>query len=258
MIAQMKILWLALLFAVLTGCSSVKNCYQPCDSIDRDVFVEHANGEKVLLRELFHDSKLLCLVLIGGAHGKGAPEKGDLWCEDSFRELPLYEGLQKHFRDKPVRFVAVACPPVYSDGGYGEARKKFFDSELDSPIYRESREQFVQRTEQLKLNGVLPFQEIYYDTRFRLLRNPRKPAPLAGNSYSWEGRFKWSEDMQNYGTPTIWLISSQGVVQGEPFWGNQYPNVIRYGVGQIIQAIENNLTSKANESDSSESSRNRS
>lgn len=256
MIAQMRFLCLFFLLA-LAACSSVKKSYQACERMDQDVFVERANGEKVLLRELSRDSKLLCLILIGGAHGKGAPEKGDLWCEDSFRELPLYEALQKHFRGKPVRFVVVACPPVYSDGGYGEARKKFFDSELDSSIYREAREQFVQRTEQLRRNGVLPFQEIYYDTRFRLLRNPRKPPSLAADSYSWEGRFKWNEDMQNYGTPTIWLISNQGVIQGEPFWGNQYPSVIRYGVGQITEAIQTALTSKANESDSSGSSRSR-
>ena len=58
------------------------------------------------------------------------------------------------------------------------------------------------------------------DPRFRLLdnSNEHEHVPAYGSTYPWQGRFKWSEDEQRYGTPTIWLLDGRLRVIRTPFW----------------------------------------
>jgi hypothetical protein len=101
----------------------------------------------------------------------------------------------------------------------------------------------VEKTEALKEDGTLPFDPIFYDPRFRLLDNPNEHehVPAYGPVHPWQGRFKWFEDDQRYGTPTIWLLDKELRVLREPFWGNVYEGVpvqLNYTVRDVIKALD--------------------
>ena len=84
------------------------------------------------------------------------------------------------------------------------------------------------------------------DPRFRLLdnSNEHEHVPAYGSTYPWQGRFKWSEDEQRYGTPTIWLLDGRLRVIRTPFLGNVYEGVpvqINYTVRDVIRALDEAL-----------------
>lgn len=194
--------------------------------------------ERQKLLSLAGNADLILLFLLGGAHGSRTAENGGMWCEDTRQELALYRRLSERFpRSSRIRFVSVFCPPVYGDGGYGDAREKFLDSPQESSTYREAILRFVENTESLHKDGILPFERIFFDPGFRLLWNRRKELPKNRVVEEWEGLFKAKEDMQNYGTPTIWILSRDGEAMCEPFWGNNYPDKIRYRYEDVADAI---------------------
>ncbi|NIM41478.1 MAG: hypothetical protein GTO74_09680, partial [Hydrogenophaga sp.] len=71
---------------------------------------------------------------------------------------------------------------------------------------------------------MLPFDLVFFDPRFRLLADPRleHAAAVTGPTPTWQGRFKWYEDTQTYGTPTIWVLERERDVHGPPFFMNVY------------------------------------
>ena len=92
-------------------------------------------------------------------------------------------------------------------------------------------------------DGSIPFDPVFYDPRFRLLDNPNEHEHVAafGDVEPWQGRFKWHEDEQTYGTPTTWLLSPKLEVLREPFYGNVYeavPVSINYTVRDVIAALD--------------------
>ncbi|MHC4991438.1 MAG: hypothetical protein ACYTGC_10695, partial [Planctomycetota bacterium] len=86
----------------------------------------------------------------------------------------------------------------------------------DDPVYRSNRERFVRATEHLRERDAMPFDVVLYDPRFRLL------AKHQGDEATWAGRFKWHQDDQTYGTPTVWVFPADRTLLGPPFFKNVY------------------------------------
>ena len=106
-----------------------------------------------------------------------------------------------------------------------------------------NRRRFVRRTLQLQEDDVLPFEQLFFDPRFRLLANPGRgePSELAGPRPSWQGRFKYYRDTQAYGTPTLWVLTPDLRVHGEPFYMNVYESEgreIRYTARDVSARLE--------------------
>lgn len=217
-------------------------CYRPGQAVDEGVFVLDAALRPVALRALLRDP-LTLLFVFGGANRRSP---AGIWCEDSESDLRLLRSLKGRFAPRGVAFVLVAVPPVYSEARSGYAEGAFLGLPDDAPAYRSAVEAFVTATEGLRREGAIPFEELHYDPRFRLLDNPRMGAhtPGYGVVHDWQGRFKWWEDEQRHGTPTLWLLAGDGRVLREPFWGNVYhgrDRRIRYEEPDVAQALEERL-----------------
>lgn len=184
------------------------------------------------------EAKVICLAILGGAHGSDGNNNGGVWCADTYHEFPLYRKLIDKYAYQGVEFYFVFCPPVYSDGGYGDARAKFFDPADKSKEFYDAGELFIQRMESVLEREKFPVNSICYDPQFRLLMNRTRPLPEKREVESWEGRFKADGDQQKYGTPTIWLLSRGGTVLAPPFYGNNYPDNIRYTFDDVDRAIQ--------------------
>ena len=120
--------------------------------------------------------------------------------------------------------MAVLCPPVYHADRFGYDADAFLERPPDDPIYAENRRKFVEASLRLKEEDVLPFDVVLFDPRFRLLANPKRGEPtlVTGERPPWQGRFKWTADTQTYGTPTLWILTNDLTVYGEPFFMNVY------------------------------------
>ena len=75
------------------------------------------------------------------------------------------------------------------------------------------------------------------------MSNPAKgeAAEELGPRPSWQGRFKWHEDSQQYGVPTIWVLKPDLTVVGEPFFMNVYESkgaLLRYSARDIAERID--------------------
>ncbi len=193
------------------------------------------------------DQKVVVLAIIGGAAPKAPdnhPLRGGLWCPDTFDDLPLQRALVRHFKDEPVQFVAVAVPPAYSDV-YGFEKDVFLNRADSDPVYIEQVSTFIELTERTKSTDVMPYDEIYYDPRFRLAQDKKRElGPGYGEVYSWQGKFRWHLDPRKYGTPTLWILDANLKVLREPFVGNNYnddPPQILYGFHAVKAAIQTAL-----------------
>ena len=220
--------------------------YLPGDSVDQGVFVYDAEGRRLFLRELFDDGcRVVVLSLLGGASIEpvSSGHRGNLWCEDSFDDLAVQRALAAWFEGKPVKFVAVAIPRVLSVPD-GEEENVFLSSSFEDEAFSRSFREFVSLTEAERISTVLPFDEIYYDPKGRLVFGRETLGELAagyGEIHQWQGKFKWHLDSRTYGLPTIWILTGEGIAAGEPFWGNDYdsnPPQVNYGFAELKSAVE--------------------
>jgi hypothetical protein len=196
----------------------------PGDTIDSGVFFLDAAQKPVRLLSIIRpETKAAVLVIFGGAYLTTTDKHGGIWCEDSLDEFANLKAASNAWKDKGTQFVAVACPPVYSDR-YGFEKDVFLDEPDSSPRYQAAVRQFIERNEALRKERTIPFEVVYYDPRFRLLWNPKEhaPVPAYGPVYSWQGKFKWHKDEQRYSTPCIWFLNAKGTVLREPLYGNNY------------------------------------
>jgi hypothetical protein len=213
------------------------------------VFVLDKSMQRRPLLELIRpETKLAIIILFGGgmkerpAH---ATKRGPLWCEDSFDDLGVQRALMKAFGGQSVQFIGIAIPPVYHSGFYGWPGDPFLDSADQSEDYQEAVRSFIDRTQIAQENDYLPF-DVYYDPRNRLAENPseRSLNPKVAAEYSWQGKFRWPQDLRQYGTPTIWFLDSLGKVLRPPLLGNDYdgsPPEINYGFHTVKKLIEDIL-----------------
>jgi hypothetical protein len=220
-------------------------CYGGGDLMDGTTFVLDSERRPVRLLDLVRgDTRILYLVILGGANGEKEP---GLWCGDTRSDLVIHAAMLRRFAAKGVRFVAVATPPVYSEARKGYEAGVFLTTAESSAAHAAAVEGFIARTEALRAGGTLPFTEIFYDPRFRLLDNVGRFPHVAayGAVHAWQGRFKACGDGQRHGTPTLWLLGPDGRVLHEPFYGNVYEppdEKIRYREADVAGAIEAILT----------------
>jgi hypothetical protein len=225
-----------------------RECYRPGDQVEASVsFLDRDQQVVTLADQVDEYSKVLCLVIFGGAYArKPADKRGQLWCVDSSDDLAIQRTLYFNYVNEGVTFIPIATPPVYSGASYGYPADVFLVESDDSPRYQSAVSEFVEKTEALKDDGTIPYDPIFYDPRFRLLDNPSEHVHVSayGPVYPWQGRFKWYQDHQRYGTPTIWLLDTELRVLREPFWGNVYeavPVEINYTVRDVMAAFDQAL-----------------
>ncbi len=221
-------------------------CYMPGETVDKGVFFLDAGLKPVrLLDAVKSASNAVVLVIIGGAYLEAPDRHCGIWCEDTLYDFGTYKAAVNSFKDKAVQFLCVACPPVYSDR-YGWGAGVFLDEPEDSGKYLKAAGQFVEKTDALQKNGTIPFDQVFYDPRFRLLWNAKaRPASAAyGTVHPWQGKFKWHGDAQRYGTPCLWFLDPGGKVLREPLYGNNYtsaPARILYTFWEVQSAIQESL-----------------
>jgi hypothetical protein len=207
--------------------AQAKKCYLPGESVDPGTFFLDAAQNRVKLSEAIKPgTKVVALVIFGGAYLNTTDKHRGIWCEDSLDEFANLKAASNASKEKGVQFIAVACPPVYSDK-YGFERNVFLDQPDDSPKYRRAVQDFIERTETLRKDRTIPFEVVYYDPRFRLLWNTKEyvAKEAYGPVYPWQGKLKWHNDDQRYGTPCLWFLDSKGQVLREPLYGNNYSAV---------------------------------
>ncbi|MDZ7267865.1 MAG: hypothetical protein ONB48_15410 [candidate division KSB1 bacterium] len=219
--------------------------YQVGETIAPETFVYDRLGQKHRLLALARpDTKVIYLLLFGGASASPVETYGGIWCNDSFNDLPISNYLYLKYRERGVTFVAVACPPVYSEQDYGYPGDTFLARPESDPAWQQEFERFVQATCALQDNHVIPFDRIYFDPKFRLLFNRKKHAEGVAFSDSilpWMGKLKPASDRQSHSLPTIWLLSASGEILHEPFVGNRYGTVtqrIVFTVREVEAALE--------------------
>ncbi len=223
----------------------------PGEVIPAEAFVLDKNLESQSILALCSrdpKAKVILLYIYGGRVPKQDDRLGGIWCPDSFEDLHIARYLHLKYQPEQLRILPIACPPVYSSQHYGFEQRIFLDEPDDSKKFQEAVAAFIDNTEKLFVEGLIPVPS-YYDIRHRLLFNRRedlKPGAGYGVINGWQGNFRGSGDSQRYGTPTIWLLDTNGRVLAEPFWGNYYhsdPFQIRYTVIDVDKAIEQNLQS---------------
>ncbi len=244
----MVLLWSLLL--VLNSEHAPENkpqpCYQVGEKVAADIFVYDASGEKKRLLDLVKpETKAIYLLLFGGPSLNPAESAGGLWCGDSFNDMPTSTYMyRKYHGNASVLFVAVACPPVYGETDYGFPGDTFLAQPDTAATWKREFGLFVQAVYELQGNHVIPFEQVYYDPKLRLLFNHKKHAE--GVKFSdailpWMGKFKPSTDTQSYSVPVIWLLSQEGKVLHEPFVGNRYgtsTQKINYTVREVEAALQ--------------------
>lgn len=217
------------------------------DRIDPEMFVLDSKLKPVPLLELIPPgTRVAAVIVFGGAAQRvpsGEPFRGPLWCLDSFDDLPVQRALVKYFHGKPVEFIPVAVPPVYNPTRYGFGENVFLGFPERAKEYERAVRQFVAQTEKARTEGLLPFNKIYYDPKFRLPQNKgaRDLGPEFGKIFEWQGKLRWSEDPRTYGTPIIWLVGPEGKILRVPFFGNDYdsaPPEINYDYHTVKEAVE--------------------
>jgi hypothetical protein len=219
------------------------------DTIPAEAFVLDKNLQPKTVRDLCSrepKAKVTVLYIYGGRVPKADDRLGGIWCPDSFEDLHILRYLQLKYQPEDLRIVPVACPPIYSGHNYGFENRVFLDQADDSTKFKEAVKTFIDQTEKLFVESILPMPS-YYDIRHRLLFNRRgdlKPGAGYGVVHEWQGAFRSHGDTQRYGTPTIWLLDANGKVLAEPFWGNYYhsePFQIRYTIVDLDNAIKQYL-----------------
>jgi hypothetical protein len=225
-------------------------CYLPGDSVDPETFFLDAAQKRVKLVDAIKaGTKVVVLVIFGGAYFSTTDKHGGIWCEDSLDEFANLKAASNGSKERGVQFIAVACPPVYSDR-YGFERNVFLDEPDNSPKYQRAARDFIDKTEALRKDRTIPFEIVYYDPRFRLLWNSREHSAREsyGPVYSWQGKLKWHRDEQRYGTPCLWFLDPNGRVLREPLYGNNYSTVpprILFTYWELQAAIAESLAKSA-------------
>ncbi len=223
------------------------SAYQVGDRVEADSLLMDASGETVTFGEILDPEAKAVVVIVFGGGFKSAPDReqfrGPLWCEDSFDDLGVQRALASRFAEEPVQFVPIAVPPVYKPENFGWDQDPFLGKPDDSEEYRAAVREFIDATEEARATGMLPFEKIYYDPKFRLAQNrkERKLGPEFGEIHPWQGKLKWHLDPRRYGTPTIWILDSEGKILSEPLFGNDYdadPPEIYYGYAEAAARIE--------------------
>lgn len=234
-----------------SGQDASRPCYHAGETIAPETFVYNRIGEKQRLLELVRpETKVIYLLLFGGASASAVETYGGIWCNDSFNDLPISNYLYLKYREAGVTFVAVACPPVYSEQDYGFPGDTFLARPESSEDWRQAFESFVQATYDLQNTHVIPFDKIYFDPKFRLMFNHQKLAngvAFSDSILAWMGKLKPCSDKQSHSLPTIWLLSPNGKVLHEPFVGNRYgisTQRIVFTVREVEAALENILKAK--------------
>jgi hypothetical protein len=222
--------------------------YRIGDQVDPDVFFLDSDLNRVTLGSQVNEfTKVLYLTILGGAYAvKSADKRGGLWCADTVDDMPVHRALLYAYAEKGVTFVVVMVPPVYGSERYGFRDAVFLHEPPDSPAYKKAVQDFVSKTEAMKEDASLPFDPVFYDPRFRLLDNPNQGQHVEayGEVYPWQGKFKWHEDQQTYGTPVTWLLDPDLKVLRKPFYGNVYeetPLHINYTVRDVAKALDEAL-----------------
>lgn len=224
--------------------------YVPGDTVDAATFVQDLMQRPLRLLDIPRaDTKVVVLVLFGGAYLSAADRHGGIWCGDSLDDFALQKAAARRFQSTDVQFVGVACPPVYSSR-YGFEKDVFLDQPDGAPRYAAAAETFIARTEALRKGGTIPFETVAYDLRYRLLWNATEHAATAayGPVHPWQGRFRWHKDEQRYGTPCIWFLGRTGKVLREPLYGNNYsstPPRILYTYWELEAAVGEALSAAA-------------
>lgn len=223
-------------------------CYQVGETIAPETFVYNRIGEKKRLLELVRpETKVIYLLLFGGASASAVETYGGIWCNDSFNDMAISNYLNLKYRERGVTFIAVACPPVYSEEEYGFPGNTFLALPETSEAWQQAFESFVQTTYDLQNTHVIPFDKIYFDPKFRLMFNHKKLAngvAFSDSVFAWMGKLKPCSDKQSHSLPTIWLLSPNGKVLHEPFAGNRYGTStqrINFTVREVETALENIL-----------------
>ncbi|MFB3905380.1 MAG: hypothetical protein ACE15E_18180 [Acidobacteriota bacterium] len=213
--------------------------YQVGEKIDKAVEVLDANLQPHSLVGLIKpETKVLVLVEFGGFAAR-IPERkfrGPLWCEDSFDDLAVQRALVAAFQHAPVQFIGIAVPPVYNPPAYGYSENVFLGLPETSPEYAANVRRFIDGTKELVKKGLIPFEQVYYDPKYRLAEK--------GEAATWQGKMRWHLDPRKYGLPIIWLIGPQGEILQEPFFSNDYtsdPPQIMYQFQDLKAAIEKYL-----------------
>ncbi|MCH8200544.1 MAG: hypothetical protein IIB85_01335 [Chloroflexi bacterium] len=144
---------------------------------------------------------------------------------DIDREIAGLRHLRLTYGPKGVLFVGVLCPPVRHEVLFGYDEGAFGRRPDDDPVYRRNRDRFVEASLKLVERADLPFDVVLFDPRFEML----------------DGRFKWFQDDQIYGTPTTWVLTADMEVAGPPFYMNVYETEgrkLRYGPDDIAGLID--------------------
>lgn len=219
--------------------------YRPGESIAPEVYVYDRAGRKQRLMGLATPAtKVIYLLLFGGPTFNSEHSQGGLWCEDTFNDMPISNYLYLKYRERGVTFVPVACPPVYHAKTFGYFGNPLLSLPEGTPQWHDALAAFANAAHALQNNHVIPFEQVYFDPKFRLLFNYERLGdlpPLPEAAPAWTGKFKPCGDRQCYSTPTIWLLSRTGEVLHEPFAGNRYApseQRLRY----TARDIENVLT----------------
>ena len=203
-------------------------CYLPGDRIGPDVTAEAADGTRVSLAEMItarDGVRAVVLTILAGAEAVDEAKRGGFWCEDSFSEIAGLRHLRLTYGPRGVLFVGVLCPPVRHEALFGYDEGAFGRQPDDDPVYRRNRDRFVEASRKLVDRADLPFDVVLFDPRFEML----------------DGRFKWFQDTQIYGTPTIWVLTPDMEVAGPPFFMNVYETEgrkLRYGPDDIAGLID--------------------
>lgn len=227
--------------------------YAPGDTISDEAFVYDRDGERVTLMNVFNrDAKVVFLEIMAGGYVDGASNRNaGVWCEDTFNDLPITRYLRNKYGDRGVQFVGVIVPPVYH-GEFGFDRNALLYGDETSESFKAEFAKVVAATARLldtdEGNGVIPFEQVYYSPKNRLMLNLRKGGPMPKSTYGriepWYGKFKWDQDTQTYGTPTIWLLTADGSVLAGPYCRNIYegpPPELNYTARDLSAELEKHL-----------------
>lgn len=223
--------------------------YSSDEQISPDAFVLDKDLNLHTLVEICRkssDAKVFLLYIYGGAVINHPNRLGGIWCPDTFEDLHIFRYIYYKYKNAPVHFIPVACTPIYSCQYYGFEKRVFLDEADNSEKFKENAKAFVEKNEAIVASGLIA-TNTYYDLRFRLLFNRSKkwqPGRGYGTIYPWQGKFRAKGETQKYGTPTLWLLNSKGIILDKPFWGNIYhgePYQIRYTISDVDKAIQNHL-----------------
>lgn len=246
------------------GCATVEhtpphNAARPItlrvgDRIPADAYVYDSDRRKHRITDLIdpHATVVVLEILAGAAVPGTISDRGGLWCEDTYNDMPLANFVYRRYAERPaVQFIPVVVPPVYH-GAYGYDRAAFMATPEGDDRFERAFARFIAATEPLLRGpgraGVIAYPRVYYDPKNRLLLNLTRtdlaPSAAYGRRYGWEGCFKWPGDSQTYGTPTMWLLGGDGTVLRRPFFGNVYegpPQHLRYTIRDVVKAIDARL-----------------